>query len=216
MNEHDNLPGTETAQAPQNQVDETRRRFSRGGAAGAGVLLAVASRSAFGTSTWGTCTGSELASGNLSREGTPRPCGCSPGYWKSSNQNGQELWGNVDIFTPYLKGASFNDTFGRNFFASSSTTLQAAVDKTGGALGSWCPASKVGNMQNVAFHAVAALLNAHFYGTRYPVTGLQSATALISAFKTAFDGGTTSLTTFMTKVDIYGSTSNLWCDGSPE
>ncbi|MCR6665339.1 MAG: hypothetical protein NVV69_04835 [Methyloversatilis sp.] len=74
MNELDKNSQTDATPTPQTeQVDAARRRLTRGGAAGAGVLLSVASRSAFGTSTWGTCTGSEIASGNLSREGTPAP-----------------------------------------------------------------------------------------------------------------------------------------------
>lgn len=230
MNEHDNKPSVETTTPQAGAVDEARRRITRGGAAGAGVLISVASRSAFGTSTWGTCTGSELASGNLSREGTPRPCGCSPGYWQSSNQNGTAVWNDPNLIpATYGPNQDFNTVFGvTDFFKSSDgVTLRSAVDKkylpyvkTSSNSG-WCPDSKKFNMQNVAFHAVAALLNAQFYGSRYPVTGMQTPTAVITAFQNAFNKPTTSekvaaLTAFMTTVDIYSTTSNLWCNGSPE
>ncbi len=228
MNEHDNKPSVETTTPQAGAVDEARRRITRGGAAGAGVLISVASRSAFGTSTWGTCTGSELASGNLSRDGAPRPCGCSPGFWKSSNQNGTALWNDPNMIPAiYGPNQSFNSVFGvTNFFnPSDGVTLVNAVDKKKLPYlkpSGWCPDNnKKYNMQNVAFHAVAALLNAQFYGSRYPVTGMQTPTAVITAFQNAFNKPTTSekvaaLTAFMTTVDIYSTTSNLWCNGSPE
>lgn len=207
------------------QVDATRRRLTRGGAAGAGVLLSVASRSAFGTSTWGTCTGSELASGNLSREGTPRPCGCSPGYW--GNDNGTRTWMDHDLplVADYPQTALFNTVFGVNFFKPSDpVTLKDAIDMSKNPWtidkGGWCPPrqpNKVGSMKTVAFHAVAALLNAHLYGPRYPVIGMQSAQGVISAFQTAFslvsNGNVSSLEAFGAKVDVYDS-QGTWCMGS--
>jgi hypothetical protein len=227
MNEHDNKPSVETTTPQAGAVDEARRRITRGGAAGAGVLISVASRSAFGTSTWGTCTGSELASGNLSRDGAPRPCGCSPGYWKSSNPNGTAVWNDPNLIpATYGPGQSFNTIFGVTFFkASDGVTLRNAVDKTKLPYqqpGGWCPTNKASNMQNVAFHAVAALLNAQFYGSRYPVTGLQSPTSVITAFQNAFNTAGTitdkinALTAFMTKVNIYATTTDLWCNGAAE
>lgn len=220
MNERDqNTPTVESdAQTSAPAVDAGRRKIATGGVAGAGVLLSVTSRSAFGTSVWGTCTGSEIASGNLSNAGTPRPCGCSPGYWKSSNQNGSALWDNVSIFSPYLKTAKFNTVFGCSFYVSGNVTLQQAVDQTTSALGSWCPSNKVSAMRNVAFHAVAALLNAQFYGDRFPFADMQTASGVISVFKTAFINGTGSLTTeFSDRFKaFYSSYPNLWCNGSQE
>lgn len=217
MNEHDNNPGTEATPAQQNPVDATRRRIARGGAAGAGVLISVASRSAFGTGVgWGTCTGSEMASGNLSREGAPKPCGCSPGFW--GNSNGTAIWKNPD-FIPltYSQTQYFNSVFGVNFFKpSANVTLKSAIDKTGKIYdksmnGGWCPTNKVSAMQEVGLHAVAALLNAQFYGSRYPVINMQSASAVISAFQTAFAGGVSALETFKNTVDVYDS--GVWCNG---
>lgn len=211
MNEQDNnKPDADTLPVQPKQVDETRRRITRGGAASAGVLLSVASRSAFGTSTWGTCTGSEIASGNLSREGTPRPCGCSPGFW--GNMNGKEVWTNPDLIPViYARGQAFNTVFGVSFYNPGTTTLINAINQQG-TIGSWCPSSKVNNMRTVAFHAVAALLNAQLYGSRYPVTGLQSPTAVIAAFQTAFSAGPNGLTAFMTRVDVYST--GVWCNGA--
>ena len=217
MNELDKNSQTDATPSPQTeQVDATRRRLTRGGAAGAGVLLSVASRSAFGTSTWGTCTGSEIASGNLSREGTPRPCGCSPGFW--GNRNGKKIWENPDLIPfIYAQGQYFNSVFGVSFFKpSKNETLRAAIDKTGVIYdktmsGGWCPTNKVNNMKTCAFHAVAALLNAQYYGNRYPVIGMQSPGAVIAAFQTAFSGGVSGLESFMSKVDVY--TSGVWCEG---
>lgn len=220
MNESDqNTPAVEQdVQTPTRAVDAGRRKIATGGVAGAGVLLSVTSRSAFGTSVWGTCTGSEIASGNLSNAGTPRPCGCSPGYWKSSNQNGSALWDNVSIFSPYLKTAKFNTVFGCAFYASGNVTLQQAVDQINAGLGSWCPGDKVNSMRNVAFHAVAALLNAQFYGDRFPFSDMQTASGVITVFRNAFTSGTTALSTQFSErfKAFYSSYPNLWCNGSQE
>ncbi|MDY0057690.1 MAG: hypothetical protein RBS46_15475 [Methyloversatilis sp.] len=217
MNELDKNSQTDAVPTPQTeQVDAARRRLTRGGAAGAGVLLSVASRSAFGTGTWGTCTGSEIASGNLSRDGAPRPCGCSPGFW--GNKNGKKIWQNPDLIPfIYAQGQYFNSVFGVSFFKPrNNETLREAIDKSGviydkSMSGGWCPTNKVNNMKTCAFHAVAALLNAQYYGNRYPVIGMQSPEAVIAAFQTAFSGGVPALESFITKVDVY--TSGVWCEG---
>ena len=228
MNERDqNTPAVDSdlQQTSTQAVNAGRRRIATGGVAGAGVLLSVASRSAFGTSTWGTCTGSELASGNLSREGTPRPCGCSPGYW--GNRNGYTTWTdpNLPLNGDYPPTAKFNDVFGVNFFKPvDGVTLKNAIDKAKTPWkisdGGWCPSSqpnKVDSMKTVAFHAIAALLNAHLYGTRYPAIGLQSAQAVISAFQSAFslvaNRDVSSLEAFAARADVYDS-NNTWCMGS--
>ena len=220
MNERDqNIPAVGSdVQTSTPAVNAGRRKIATGGVAGAGVLLSVTSRSAFGTSVWGTCTGSEIASGNLSNAGTPRPCGCSPGYWKSSNQNGSALWDNVSIFSPYLKSAKFNTVFGCAFYASGNVTLQQAVDQTSAAIGSWCASTKANSMRNVAFHAVAALLNAQFYGERFPFSDMQTASGVITVFKNAFTGGTSALTAQFSDrfKSFYSSYPNLWCNGSQE
>ena len=88
-------PKRGTAALRQRPANAHRRLLGRAGLSGTAVLLTTASRSALGG--WGQCTGSELASGNLSRMGTLNPCGCSPGYWKSSNQNGTRVWNDPNL-----------------------------------------------------------------------------------------------------------------------
>lgn len=202
----ENREAAETGHVP------SRRRFTSAGLVGTGVLLSVASRSALGG--WGTCTGSELASGNLSRPGQPNPCGCSPGFWW--NKNGSDLWATSPALAAYGKSLKFNDVFGRPFFKPSmNVTLWQCMN---------VPANKIAidcgqaSMPAVAFHAVAALLNAAYYGNRYPVVGMQSPAGVIAAFQTAFgvSGDCNSLIAFKDRVDIYDRTPDLWCNGSPE
>lgn len=184
------------------KVDQRRRRL---GAAGTAVLLTLPGRSA--VAGWGTCTGSELASGNLSRNGTANPCGCSPGFWW--NINGHNLWTtSPTLYTNYPETAKFNTVFGVSFYTNSNIELKD-VGRS---------ANIANNFQankNTGMHAVAALLNAQFYGSRYPVAGLQTAADVITAFKAAcLDKH--SLAAFVNRVDIYSSTRDLWCNGSPE
>ena len=71
------------------------------------------------------------------------------------------------------------------------------------------------DMKNVAMHAVAALLNATLYGARYPVIGMQTPGAVVTAFQAAFDAQTEqAMNSFVSRVDVYTS-SNTWCDGEP-
>ncbi|MFX9665208.1 hypothetical protein ABTO78_21350, partial [Acinetobacter baumannii] len=68
-------------------------------------------------------------------------------------------------------------------------------------------------MRNVAFHAVAALLNAQFYGDRFPFSDMQTATGVITVFRNAFTSGTAALTTQFSDrfKSFYSSYPNLWC-----
>ncbi len=183
------------------KVDQRRRRL---GAAGTAVLLTLPGRSA--VAGWGTCTGSELASGNLSRSGTANPCGCSPGFWW--NTNGTQLWtSSPTLSINYPRAAKFNTVFGVNFYTDTNVEL-----KDVGSSSSYPNNFSANN--NTGMHAAAALLNAQFYGSRYPVAGLQTAAQVIAAFRAACLGGT--LTAFVSRVDIYESTADLWCNGSPE
>lgn len=190
------------------KVDRLRRRLGTAGMTGTAVLLSSASRSAIGG--WGQCTGSELASGNLSRKVELNACGCSPGYWW--NMNGIVTWDKY-IPTTYARTTkTFNMVFGMHYFASnvvlnncgpSSNNPRAFLPNDNG-------------LNNVAMHAVAALLNASFYGARFPVIGLQTPAAVISAFQTAFGaetGRATRLKDFVARVDVYNS-ANTWCVGS--
>ena len=176
------------------------------GVSGTAVLLSVPSRSA--VAGWGSCTGSELASGNLSRAATANPCGCSPGFWW--NVNGTALWNSSPaLFTNYARTKKFNTIFGVAFYTNANVKLMDVGPST-------TNPNNFGANNNTGMHAVAALLNAQYYGSRFPVLGMQSAVQVIAAFKTACQSGKAGLAAFVTRVDIYSSTSNLWCNGKPE
>jgi len=197
----------ELVAAKTEQVDESRRRLTKAGVAGSGVILTLASRSALGG--WGTCTGSEMMSGNLSRPGEANPCGCSPGYW--GNQNGYATWmdqlGKL-ISNDHAPTDLFNDVF-VSYFVNTNTTLLQAVRKQSTPK-NLCNKNE-GFLKTAAFHAVAALLNASVYGSRYPVPpGYQTPSGVITAFNNAVTNCT--LEAFITTVDVYTS-NNTWCFG---
>ncbi|MHB1083328.1 MAG: hypothetical protein ACYCZA_00590 [Thiobacillus sp.] len=208
-------PEPETAKPEQ--VDEARRRLGKVGVAGSGVILTLASRSVLGG--WGTCTGSEMMSGNLSRPGEANYCGCSPGYW--GNKNGYATWtdqiGKL-INSSHSPTSKFNTVFGVAFYGpntgsalttygSKVTLWQAVHDKQ--STNPIISCSGV-NEQTAGFHAVAALMNASVYGSRYP-TPYQTANAVITAFSGAASN-CALLGAFITKVDVYESNST-WCFG---
>lgn len=196
-------------------VNEGRRRLGKLGAGGTAAVLSVASRSA--VAGWGACTGSELASGNLSRPGAANPCGCSPGFWW--NANGTALWDSSPTLNlNFSRTKKFNTVFGRAFYTNNNLTLANVGPMT-------MNRNNFGANDNTGMHAVAALLNAQYYGARYPVLGMQSAAAVIAAFQAAFDTATMTTSAqgkkaafvdFVQKVDIYSRTTDLWCNGSPE
>jgi hypothetical protein len=201
MNETEESVSTE-ASTSTTKVNQGRRKL---GTAGTAVLLTLPGRSA--VAGWGTCTGSELASGNLSRTGTVNPCGCSPGFWW--NNNGTSLWTTSPTLNiNFPRTAKFNTVFGVNFYVDPNVQLLAVGPSTN------LP-NKFGAAGNTGMHAVAALLNAQFYGARYPVLGMQTASAVIAAFRAACIDKN-SLAAFVSKVDIYGKTADLWCNGSEE
>ena len=212
MNDRDNNIASEDVQStPDAQVDQGRRRLGTVGAAGTAVLLSVASRSA--VAGWGTCTGSELASGNLSRAATANSCGCSPGFWGPQNQNGTALWNATPkLSTTYPRTAKFNSIF-LSYFKDKGTVIGDDITLEQVFPGQMAgPGQKYPLKYNVedsaAMHAVAALLNATFYGLRFPA-GFANGPAAISAFKTACTSGTVSA--FIFKVDVYKS--GTWCNG---
>jgi len=200
------LPPESDAAKPE-QVDETRRRLGKVGVAGSGVILTLASRSVLGG--WGTCTGSEIMSGNLSKPGEANPCGCSPGYW--GNNNGYATWtdqlGKL-ISNDHAPTDLFKDVF-VDYFVDTNTTLLQAVRKEKEPK-NLCGKS-AGFLQTAAFHAVAALLNASVYGSRYPVPlGYQTPSGVRTSFNNAVANCT--LETFVTAVDVYTS-NGTWCFG---
>ncbi len=206
------------------QVDEARRRLAKAGMVGSGVILTLASRSVLGG--WGVCTGSEIMSGNLSKPGEANPCGCSPGYW--GNLNGQATWtdqlGKL-ISASHAQTSLFNTVFGVTFFGPNTglalttygtnvTLWQAVHDKQSTTPIIACSGS-LGNKQTAGFHAVAALMNASVYGSRYPVpAGYQTPSGVITSFANAVTA--CSLETFVSTVDVYGKVPDMWCFGSAE
>lgn len=220
MDKKQNTPvETEQSASGEKLVSESRRRFSKAGLASSGIILTVSSRSALGG--WGTCTRSEMLSGNLSRAGTPNPCGCSPGYW--FNNNGTAMWDSLVsegvISAQYGRSQSFNTTFGVTFFAPDVQLGQVTPkDKNKFPLASPCKNGE--GVGTAAFHAVAALLNASVYGTMYPSI-YHTPSSVINAFQSAantFKSSTgckdnSQLTAFKSAVDKYDS-SQTWCFGS--
>ncbi|MCV2368005.1 hypothetical protein [Roseateles oligotrophus] len=209
MNEQTNDKGSDDQQASaDDKVDQGRRRLGTASVTGTAVLLSLPSRSA--VAGWGSCTGSELASGNLSRAATANPCGCSPGFWGPANLNGTALWNKTPkLYTKYPRTAKFNTVFGVTFFKNTANiTLEQVFpqQKAGPGKGYF---NNFNASDSTAMHAVAALLNAEFYGLRFPA-GYADGLAAIAAFRAACTGGT--LTTFVTHVDVYSS-SNTWCNG---
>lgn len=204
------ITGSEEARERQPELalaNPGRRRLGGLGVGGTAVALSVASRSA--VAGWGQCTGSELASGNLSRDpNQANPCGCSPGYWW--NSNGVALWDNPSIlaFNGYRRTNKFNAVFGVAFLTNGNLTMGAVGPGVN-------PANTKGANGNTAMHAVAALLNAAYYGSRYPVPGLQTPAAVIAAFQAAFNDISdpkAALAAFVSRVDVY-SPRNTWCQG---
>lgn len=198
------------------QPDAARRRLTGAGLAGAGVLMTISSRSALGA-TVGMC-GSESASAALSRTGEVASCGCSPGFWWSPN--GLNVW-NTYLATLYPSSASFNSVFCPGFtaetkFFKSDTITLANVKKNGKV---YFPTNydRCGDTQAVAMHAVAATLNAQFYGERFPP--FHTGSEVIQAFQSALQAdalgkGCDNLNLFKAQVDIYDD--SLFCfNGKP-
>lgn len=210
LEREDNHPaGEQSARTPAGGADPVRRRLTSGGLAGAGVLMTVASRSALGQVVGGC--GSESASAALSRNGELSSCGCSPGFWW--NENGQRVW--TEYLGAYPQTATFNAVFCsglplnvKPFFQSDNVTLLEAHKEDGGPYPDTnYPCEYV---SAVGMHAVAALLNAEFYGVRYPA-GFTSGAEVIQAFQAALGGGCGGLNQFKGAVDVYDDNGGLWC-----
>lgn len=209
-------------------VDASRRRFAKAGLAGSGVILSISSRSALGG--WGTCTGSEMMSGNMSRQGTPNPCGCSPGYWGNHIPEWSKLITQGLINTAYNPDADFDTVFslGAPGMFNPDAKLRDVAQRGNHltvVLSSACdPKNNKNNSdfldsaRTATFHAVAALLNASVYGARYPSI-YHTPSAVISAFNSAANTAYSTcdkqtFVDFITAVDVY--TSGVWCFGSRE
>ncbi len=206
MNENPVGVATVNSDLPQDvTVNQSRRRLGTLGVTGSVVLMSLSSKSA--VAGWGSCTGSELASGNLSKTGTANPCGCSPGFWW--NSNGAALRGTAPSLRFYPFTLEFNAFFECNFLVNAGTIFQNCGP---GANPEVNPAYKKTAPTSTAMHAIAALLNAAYYGARYPVVGMQNPADVKAAFKRAF--GNNDFTAFVNQVDVYKS--GVWCNGTNE
>jgi hypothetical protein len=190
------------------RVDESRRRFTRGGLAGSGVLLTLVSHPVLGANQ---CTRSAILSGNLSQGQSPVQCGCSPGYWGQH----PEVWGGLTD-NLYLPQMVFNTVFGRNVFKNNATLGEVAQQSKKLDLASIPPACQnqtdyYGKVRNAAFHAVAALLNAATFAWRY-LPQYDTPQKVIDAFQAAFDNAAldcgAALTQLKAEWDQYNS---LYC-----
>jgi len=105
------------------QIDEQRRRLSKGGLAAPIVLGTLLSRPVLGAAPY-NCTISGQLSGNTSSHGEPVPCntlGKSPGYW--GNRAEVKSWG------PCERDAKFNTVFAN---AYPGKTLLQVIQSGGG------------------------------------------------------------------------------------
>jgi hypothetical protein len=182
-------------------VDLTRRRLTGAGLAGSGVLLTLVSHPVLGGgySTGGggvgnQCTKSAIMSGNLSTQGTPVQCGCSPGYWGQHPQ----VW---DALTEhrYLPSMKFNDVFGCKVFKDSTTLLDVALQNNQCTpvlkSSDCCSGHHASNgfnskVQTCSFHAVAAICNAATFAWRY-LPSYDTPEKIITAYQNAYTAAKT-------------------------
>lgn len=154
------------------QIDEQRRRLSKGGLAAPIVLGTLLSRPVLGAAPY-NCTISGQLSGNTSSHGKPVPCntlGKSPGYW--GNQAEVKPW------TPFNRDAKFNTVFAN---AYPGKTLLEVIQSGGGmtrmnnhpalgraAVASWLNAYHMPDFP-LTQPQVVAMFNAVCMGSTYPV-----------------------------------------------
>lgn len=211
-------------QAVEPAVDLTRRRLTGAGLAGSGVLLTLVSHPVLGGgySTGGggvgnQCTKSAILSGNLSNQGTPVQCGCSPGYWGQH----PDVW---DKLTDgrFLPGMYFNTVFGCKVFKDTTTLLDVALmnDKCAPVLKASDCCGKSGSssgftskVQTCSFHAVAAICNAATFAWRY-LPSYDTPEKIITAYQNAYTAAkyykdcASAFEQLKTDLDKY---NNLYC-----
>lgn len=200
---------TPVSDVADNKVNLSRRKLGLAGAAGTGLLMTVASRSAMAGAN--SC-GSEMASGNLSKVLTGNDCGCSPGFWW--NNNGTDKW--TKYIPQYPRTALFNSTFGVTYLAPDKALSLCGPNTTHTLVASL---NSLGIPNNVVMHAVAALLNVtHFGALRYPANpAFTSPANVISEFQAAVSSAIASnnknpLVAFKNRCDVYAGAT--WCFGT--
>jgi hypothetical protein len=150
------------------QIDEQRRRLSKGGLAAPIVLGTLLSRPVLGAAPY-NCTISGKLSGNTSSHGKPLPCntlGRSPGYW--GNRAEVKSWGSCK------RDAKFNTVFANAY--PDKTLLQ--VIQSGGGM------TLMNNHPALGRAAVASWLNA-YHMTDFPLTQPQ----VVAMFNAVYAGG---------------------------
>ncbi len=183
----------------QQPESSSRRRLIKGAAA-APIVLGVASRPVLGNGMQCTASGLGSATHLSHHPDLFQTCifGCSPGFWGANLANrGGDAWP-TDTYTPNtLFKSVFYAGIGPEWVDDSLSGLTLGQV----AQGQWIPGQWDGiyedAKQQLAWHAVSALLNSHValwgYRTRsgvvtegFGVTSLQ----VIEAFRTAYNGGT--------------------------
>ncbi len=187
------------------QVDEQRRRLTKGGLAAPIVMGTLLSRPVLGAAPH-NCTISGQLSGNASPRGTPVNCktlGRSPEYWKTHQTwpapfawgapapgecPGQNTTGTLfNGFT--INGATLEiafkckdgavlDPMASNFNTVTSAATMLQVLNTGGGLNDTTIAA-------LGRATVASLLNSVFYAPNYPLTPEK----VIAMFNAVYKGG---------------------------
>jgi len=160
------------------QIDEQRRRLSKGGLAAPIVLGTLLSRPVLGAAPY-NCTISGKLSGNTSSHGQPVSCaiGKSHGFWKNTTEHLGD-WGYAslapdDLFTK----PGFSNQYPNSNSGSTSKTMLEVLDLGGGA-GS-PPYEALGR------EAVCAYLNAFRFAPDFPLTGAE----VVSIFNTTVANG---------------------------
>ena len=192
---------TETSKPPQ--VDESRRRFTKAGFAGSGIILTVASQPVWGNH----CSISGMMSGNTSVPNQVKCGGCTPGYWKANAiKRGASNW------RGYRPGDSFNATFRVGDYIRGCdnhpyTLLE--VMQLQGKHDPRCP--------RVGGHAVAALLNAASFPEAYgyspsDIIRMFSSYTDCEAFKNSLDALNNRGCPLSNAYDNDNSTINAYCE----
>lgn len=202
-----NTPEGGNAPEIRPQVDERRRRLTKGGLAAPIVMGTLLSRPVLGAAPH-HCTISGQLSGNVSpRPGSNVNCrslGRSPGYWKNHQPWPSPLvWGaptgsncpsSTTVGTRFngftINGATFATAFkckdgnvldpgDTGFTGATEAATMLQVLETGGGLNNT-------NIKALGRATVASLLNALEFGTDYPLTPER----VIQMFNAVYNGGT--------------------------
>lgn len=182
-----NTPSEPNAQDTRPQVDEQRRRLTKGGLVAPVVIGTLLSRPVLGAAPY-NCTISGQISGNVSAHGPDQSCilGDAPSTWAALS-----TWP-----SPYTPGTQFNAAFADAYKRKTEpggTTRLVNTSANGSQPATLLdvltlPASSTDAPPNpeLGKAAVASLLNAVKYAPDYPLTPGQ----VIEMFNATYNGGT--------------------------